>query len=99
MQHPERIPSVRPDEQKRILSLGNIGEGLFYIGDGRRLMAVDAQDHVSRAQASVVSGAARQYALDHRTLHVVGRLELLANIGRDVTQAEAPTWLARFGAG
>src|SRR4029077_6945195 len=57
MQHPERIPSVRPDEQKRILSLGNIGEGLFYIGDGRRLMAVDAQDHVSPAQASVVGGA------------------------------------------
>ena len=62
-------------------------------------MAVDAQDHVSRTQASVVGRAARQHALDHRTLHVVRRLELLANIGRDVTQAEAPTWLARFRAG
>src|SRR5215469_5489771 len=47
MQHAERVSAIRPDQQKRVLSLGDVGERLLHIGDRIGLVAVHADDHVA----------------------------------------------------
>src|SRR5215470_2905820 len=98
MQYPESISAVRPDEQKRVLSFGNTSETLLHVRHRLHFLAVDAQNHISGTQASVVSRAARNHTFNHHSLQILSATQLLADVGSHFAKAEAPARLAVFTA-
>src|SRR5215470_15564638 len=89
MQHPECISPVRPDEQQRVLSPGNTSETLLHVRHRLHFLAVDAQNHISRTQAGVVSRAARNHTFNHHSLQILSATQLLADVGSHFAKAEA----------
>ena len=99
MKYAESTAAVAPDQDHRILSLGNVGEGLLHLGCGRRLLTVHALNDLTGLQTSFVSGAAGLHALNHCTLQARGGLQLLAHVRGEIADADPPAWLTILGPG
>ena len=93
MQYAEAIPAIRPDQQQCILTRGNLAKILLDIRRALDFMAIHFQNDVSRLQPSILSGTTRLYLFDHRSLHIVRRLDLVAGILSHIGQTQPP---ARF---
>ena len=99
MQHAEGAAAVGPDQDHCVLSFGNVGKGLLHVRGGRRLLTVDALDHVARLESRILGRASRLNPLDDRALDVLGRLNLIAYVRGKVGDPDSPTRFAVFGAG
>ena len=99
MQYPETISAIGPHQQQCILSLRNASQGLLHIARALYFVAIDFQDNVSLLQSRIIRGASRLHLLDHGTVNVARRLQLVAQFGSQVAQANAPAHLALTFAG
>jgi hypothetical protein len=76
--------ALRPDEQQYILSAWNRVDTCHRLARGIDVVPVYLHDNVTGLEAGVFGRAAWPYALDRRTLYVIGQIELLAPIWREV---------------
>src|SRR5437588_10157518 len=88
--HAERAAAIGPEEHHDVFAGGNVAQlALDVVGAGDGF-AVDFQDHVAAGDTGVIGRAAGNDVGYHHTLNVGGKLELVANIRREVLQTHAP---------
>ena len=76
--------------------LGTLRERLLHVSRALNRLAIYFNDHVTGLQSSVVGRAAGLHLLDHRSVKVARRLQLLAHFRSDINQADSPARLAMF---
>ena len=88
VQDAEGAASTGLDEHECISATGNISKRFLYIGGCLYRFAVYLSNDVTRLQSCVVGCAAGNYSLNYRSIDVVTKLKLLANVWRQIGQEQ-----------
>jgi hypothetical protein len=94
VQDTEGGSAAGPDQDQGVLSVGNCGQGFLHVGCGLHGVTIDFDDDVAALQAGVVGGAAGLDLLDDRAVHITRGLQLFAQFGSDVGEAETTSGFA-----